>query len=179
MSYDPEPSYPLPDGAVEAGYEALAKDGARDGVKVIAVDGASTVAWDRAAAGLRSAFTRLGSDVEIVDMRRHALAWAEVERLTTHPALADDPAFARIPEVGLRELLGELPDPSAGGPLTLVVGPGAALVPHDLLWWLDLPKADSLAAVQRGQASNLGQPPGEIGTEKRLLFVDWPLLDRH
>ena len=112
-------------------------------------------------------------------MRRHALPWAEVERLTTDPALADDPAFARIPAVGLRELLGELPDPSAGGPLTLVVGPGAALVPHDLLWWLDLPKADSLAAVRRGQASNLGQPPGEIGTEKRLLFVDWPLLDRH
>ena len=112
-------------------------------------------------------------------MRRHALPWAEVERLTTDPALADDPSFARIPDVGLRELLGELPDPSAGGPLTLVVGPGAALVPHDLLWWLDLPKADSLAAVQRGQASNLGQPPGEIGTEKRLLFVDWPLLDRH
>ena len=33
--------------------------------------------------------------------------------------------------------------------------------------------------MQRGEASNLGQPPGEIGTEKRLLFVDWPLLDRH
>ena len=179
MSYDPEPTYPLREGAVDVGYEALAEDGARDGVKVIAVDGASTVTWDRVAAALRTAFTPLVGEVEIVDMRRHALPWAEVERLTTDPALADDPAFARIPEVGLRELLGELPDPSAGGPLTLVVGPGAALVPHDLLWWLDLPKADSLAAVQRGQASNLGQPPGEIGTEKRLLFVDWPLLDRH
>ena len=179
MSYDPEPSYPLPEGAVDVGYEALAEDGARDGVEVIAVDGASTVAWDRVASALRSAFAPLVGEVQIVDMRRHALPWAEVERLTSDPALADDPAFARIPDVGLRELLGELPDPSAGGPLTLVVGPGAALVPHDLLWWLDLPKADSLATVQRGQASNLGQPPGEIGTEKRLLFVDWPLLDRH
>jgi mannose-6-phosphate isomerase class I len=179
VSYDPEPTYPLREGAVDVGYEALAEDGARDGIKVIAVDGASTVAWDRAAAGLLSAFTRLGGDVEIVDMRRHALPWAEVERLTTDPALADDPAFARIPDVGLRELLGELPDPSVGGPLTLVVGPGAALVPHDLLWWLDLPKADSLARVQRGEASNLGQPAGETASEKRLLFVDWPLLDRH
>ena len=179
MSYDPEPSYPLPEGAVDVGYEALAEDGARDGVEVIAVDGASTVAWDRVASALRSAFAPLVGEVQIVDMRRHALPWAEVERLTSDPALADDPAFARIPDVGLRELLGELPVPSAGGPLTLVVGPGAALVPHDLLWWLDLPKADSLATVQRGQASNLGQPPGEIGTEKRLLFVDWPLLDRH
>ena len=98
MSYDPEPTYPLREGAVDVGYEALAKDGARDGVKVIAVDGASTVAWDRAAAALRSAFTPLVGEVQIVDMRRHALPWAEVERLTTDPALADDPAFARIPD---------------------------------------------------------------------------------
>ena len=81
MSYDPEPTYPLREGAVDVGYEALAEDGARGGVAVIAVDGASTVAWDRAAVGLRSAFARTGSDVEIVDMRRHALPWAEVERL--------------------------------------------------------------------------------------------------
>ena len=179
MSYDPEPTYPLREGAVDVGYEALAEDGARDGVAVIAVDGASTVAWDRAAVGLRSAFARTGCDVEIVDMRRHALPWAEVERVTSDPMLADDTSFARIPDVGLGELFGGLPAPRAGGPLTLVIGPGAALVPHDLLWWLDLPKADSLARVQRGEASNLGQPPGEAGTEKRLLFVDWPLLDRH
>ncbi len=179
MSYDPAPTYGLREGTVEVGYEPLAEEGARDGIEVIAVDGASTVAWDRTAAALRSAFTPLVGEVEIVDMRRHALRWATVERLTTDPALADDPAFARIPDVGLRALFGELPRPNADGRLTLVVGPGAALVPHDLLWWLDLPKADGLAAVQRGEASNLGQPPGEIGTEKRLLFVDWPLLDRH
>ena len=85
-------------------------------------------------------------------MRRHALPWREVERLTTDPALADDPAFARIPDVGLAELLRRAADPSAGGPLTLVVGPGAALVPHDLLWWLDLPKAEQpgQGAARRG-----------------------------
>ena len=31
----------------------------------------------------------------------------------------------------------------------------------------------------RGGASNLGQAAGEAGTEQRLLFVDWPILDRH
>ena len=77
VSYDPEPTYPLREGAVDVGYEALAEDGARDGVKVIAVDGASTVAWDRAAAGLRSAFTparRRRRD------RRHATSCAAVGR---------------------------------------------------------------------------------------------------
>ena len=94
-------------------------------------------------------------------MRRHALPWAEVERLTTDPALAERPRLRADPGRRSRaSCFGELPDPSAAGPLTLVVGPGAALVPHDLLWWLDLPKADSLAAVQRGEASNLGPAAG-------------------
>ena len=50
---------------------------------------------------------------------------------------------------------------------------------HDLLWYADVPKRDGLAAMRRGEAGNLGQPVGEPGSEQRLLFVDWPLLDRH
>ncbi len=61
----------------------------------------------------------------------------------------------------------------------LVFGPGAALVPHDELWYADVAKRHALAAVQRGDASNVGQGAGASGTEQRLLFVDWPLLDRH
>jgi mannose-6-phosphate isomerase class I len=179
MSYEPEPTYPVSQGRVEAGYGVLVDDGVRDGARVIAVDGAATVSWDQAAAELRAGFAGLGVDVEIFDMRRYALPWAEVERLSTEPALANDPAFARIPDLGVADLFGVLPTTNAVGPLTLVVGPGAALVSHDVLWWLDLPKAESLARVQRGEASNLGQTPGEIGSEKRLLFVDWPVLDRH
>jgi mannose-6-phosphate isomerase class I len=179
MSYDPEPTYPISSGRVETGYEVLVHAGVRDGARVIAVDGAATVSWERAAAELRAGFAGRGVDVEIVDMRRHTLPWPEVERITTDPALANDPAFARIPDLDLADLLGVLPTPKPVEPLMLVVGPGAALVSHDLLWWLDLPKAESLARVQRGEASNLGQAPGEVGSEKRLLFVDWPLLDRH
>jgi mannose-6-phosphate isomerase class I len=37
----------------------------------------------------------------------------------------------------------------------------------------------SLDAVRRGLAGNLGQSRGEAGSEQRLLFVDWPVLDRH
>jgi mannose-6-phosphate isomerase class I len=49
-------------------------------------------------------------------------------------------------------------------------------VPHDELWYADLPKRHALAAVQRGEAPNLGR---REGSEQRLLFVDWPALDRH
>jgi mannose-6-phosphate isomerase class I len=179
LSSEPEPTYPVSQGRIETGYAVIVDEAVRDGARVIAVDGAAAVSWEHVAAELRAELARAGVAVEIVDMRRHALPWAEIERLTTDPALATDPAFARIPDLGLADLVGELPRPNAGAALTLVVGPGAALVLHDLLWWLDMPKAESLARVKRGEASNLGQPPGAIGSEKRLLFVDWPVLDRH
>ena len=59
-------------------------------------------------------------------------------------------------------------------PPRLVYGPGAALVPHDVLWYADVPKRHALAE----RAANLGQRQGQ-GSERRLLFVDWPVLDKH
>ena len=70
------------------------------------------------------------------------------------------------------------PRPQRDG-VTLVFGPGAGLVPHDLLWYADVPKRMALAAIRGGTASNLGQPDDERGSEQRLLYVDWPLQDRH
>jgi len=60
-----------------------------------------------------------------------------------------------------------------------VLGPGSALQAHERLWYVDIPKRMSLNRVQEGTSGNLGQPPGEAGSEQRLLFVDWPLLDAH
>ena len=76
----------------------------------------------------------------------------------------------------LAGLFGELPRVEGDA---VVFGPGAALVPHDELWYADLPKRHALAAVRRGEAPNAGQRAGTRGTEPRLLFVDWPLLDRY
>jgi mannose-6-phosphate isomerase class I len=33
--------------------------------------------------------------------------------------------------------------------------------------------------VRAGDSGNVGQPSGAQGSEQRLLFVDWPVLDRH
>ena len=66
------------------------------------------------------------------------------------------------------------------GRVLVVYGPGAALVPHDVFWYADLPKRYAEAAVVSGTGLNVGQPPGTgPGTTKRLFFIDWPLLDRH
>jgi mannose-6-phosphate isomerase class I len=88
--------------------------------------------------------------------------------------------FARTFEGSLSELYDGLPSARAAAEEgTLVFGPGSALVGHDVLWYADRPKRMALDDVQRGRAGNVGQPPGEPGSERRLAFVDWPMLDRH
>ncbi len=52
-------------------------------------------------------------------------------------------------------------------------------MPHDVLWYADLPKRFAEAAVGSGTGHNLGQQAGApAGTTKRLFFIDWPILDR-
>jgi mannose-6-phosphate isomerase class I len=117
----------------------------------------------------------------VVDVRQFLAPWEEVQRRTATADLPGDPVFARSFEGSLAELFAELPQLSQRPErdLTLVLGPGSALFDHDVLWYADLPKRLSLDAVRRGLAGNLGQPPGEAGSEQRLMFVDWPVLDRH
>ena len=176
MSYDPEPRYELSGGAVEVGYEALAMECARTGASVLAIDGPATLPWEVAVDALRAALSGIPLGVDVIDVRRHLVPFAEVA------ALEDDPAFARLPDAtlaGLFDVLPARPVNGAGVDLTLVIGPGSALVPHDVLWYADQPKSVGLARVRRGEAGNLGQPLREPGSERRLLYIDWPLVDRH
>ena len=174
MTYDPSPSYAVTGGDVEVGLQPLVADVSRRGAGVIALDGPATLDWGRIVGPLAEL---LGATP--LDVRRSLAPWDEIRRRTATSELPGDPVFARLPDGSLRDLFDELPPRPAGGGVTLVFGPGAALVPHDLLWYADLPKRHSLTAIARGTAGNLGQPQGDRGSEQRLLFVDWPLLDRH
>jgi mannose-6-phosphate isomerase class I len=179
VSYDPEPRYPVVGGDVRVGYEALAAALAGRGPCVVAVDGPAALPWERFAGSLAGALAAAGLPSRSVEMRRLLAPWKEVQARTASAELAGDPVFARSFEGSLGQLFDELPRVSRTDDVTLVVGPGSALVDHDVLWYADLPKRLSLEAVQSGLAGNLGQPPGETGSEQRLLFVDWPVLDRH
>jgi mannose-6-phosphate isomerase class I len=173
VAYDAEPRYPLSTGTVEHGFEPLVADVEHRAARVVALDGPAAVHWQEVVESLAAA---LGA--ETVDMRRHHVSWEEVRRRTSDSELPGDPVFARLCTRSLTDLVDELPPlPEAG--VVVVYGPGSALVPHDLLWYADIPKRVSLEAVQRGVAGNLGQPPGEAGSEQRLLFVDWPIIERH
>jgi mannose-6-phosphate isomerase class I len=180
MSYDANPRYPVVGGPVERGFEALAAEVAREKPGVLAVDGPATLPWDALAASLAAVLARHDVEVELDDARRFFAPWDEVERRTSAAMLPGDPVFARLFDGELADLVdGPLPQRHATNGTTVVFGPGSALHAHDRLWYADLPKWLSLERVQKGLAGNVGQPAGEAGSEQRLFFVDWPLLDRH
>ncbi len=179
--YDQRPAYPCAGGQVSSGWAALCAD-LPAGAWVVAVDGPAMLDWDALVAGLTAALRAGGVGADVLDLREHAAPWARILTRTAPAArLRGDPHFATLATGPIGQLFDALPDPPRrAGRLTLVVGPGAALVGHDLLWYADLPKRYAEAAVAAGRGRNLGQPaqagPASL---RRLFFVDWPLLDRH
>jgi mannose-6-phosphate isomerase class I len=181
VTYDPEPRYPVAEGEVQAGYGVLAADVARRRPGVLAVDGPAALPWERFIASLSNALQAAGAArIRTLDVRTSLAPWDEIQRRTATAELPGDPVFARTFEGSLSELFDGLPSAlTAADEGMLVFGPGSALVDHDALWYADRPKRLALADVQGGRAGNVGQRPGEPGSERRLAFVDWPMLDRH
>jgi mannose-6-phosphate isomerase class I len=181
VTYDPYPCYPIIGGLASTGFDGPAAELAALSPCVVAIDGPGALAWERVIADLRAALSRVGLATSTIDVRDSFASWDEVRRRTTASVLASDPVFERVFEGTLADLLDGLPRPKAAqdAEVTVVFGPGSALVEHDVLWYADVPKRHSLAALRRGEVSNLGQSSQQAGSESRLLFVDWPLLDRH
>ena len=179
--YDPFPCHPCTDGDTSAGWSSLCERLPSRGY-VLAIDGPQILDWYAVAAAVGGQLRQRGTEVEVLDVRNHMAPWEQILKRTA-PAemLADDPDFATIPRCPLSDFFDKVPDPPrAETRLALVIGPGAALVPHDELWYADLPKRHAEAAVTSGQGRNLGQPADDQSpTTRRLFYVDWPLLDRH
>jgi hypothetical protein len=179
MPYELNPRYPLSNGRVDLGYSSLAGEIAGDRPTVVAIDGPEAAQWGTFIGRLSHALHEAGLSVEAIDVRVGLLPWPEIERRTMNPALADDPVFATVFDGSLRELFERVPQPERQAAITLVHGPGSALVPHDRLWYIDFPKRLALAAAEMGNARNIGQVAGSAGTARRMMFIDWPLQDRH
>jgi mannose-6-phosphate isomerase class I len=151
--YDPAPRYPVVGGRVETGYPPL-PDG------VLAIDGPAALPWGQLVRSLPPCRT--------LDIREHTSAWRDTD--------TEDPAFAHAPAGALADLIRQVP---AAEGRTVIYGPGSALAAHHQLWYADIPKRLALEAVQHGAAPNIGQAAGSRGSERQLLYVDWPLQDRH
>lgn len=177
--YNPSPRYPPVGGRVGTGWgEPVA--GLPPTPLTLAVDGPATQDWARLAADLAGQLRARYACVRTLDMNTLFAPWETVVERTTSAELLDDPDFARLADGSLADLLdltSGAPEPPADGVL-LVHGPGAALLPHDVLWFADRPKRYAEAEITAGTGLNLGQRSGQ-GTTRRLFYVDWPLLDRH
>src|SRR5688572_5731126 len=188
MPYELEPRYPIVGGKLEIGYGALAADAAGVLPGVLAIDGPAALDWSSFIKSLVAAIGHHNIGARQIDVRTRLRDWSDIQQRTETLALRDDPVFAKVPSGTLVDLFAAMPaagprdavtDPRVMEPLRIVFGPGAALAAHDALWYADLPKRVALRAVEDGHAANLGQPPGERGTARRLMFVDWPIEDRH
>lgn len=175
--YRLDPRYgPAPGAVMAAGWRALAAH-LPAGPSTIAVDGPPSVDFARLAARLTAELAATGVRVDTLDVTAHHAPPDEVRRRTGDGT--DDPYYRALATNPLTDLFDALPrpDPPVDG-LLLVHGPGAALVPHDHLWYADVPKRHAEAAVAAGHGRNLGLP-GAPADLRRLFYLDWPMLDRH
>jgi mannose-6-phosphate isomerase class I len=179
-AYNPMPRYEPLGGSVRVGWAGPAATIPRL-ARVLAVDGPAILDWDAVSRGIEAAVRERGRDVHLVPVRPYMAPWPAILERTMSPELPDDPDFATLASGTLADLFEAIPDPvTRSEELTVVFGPGAALVNHQVLWYADLPKRFAEVAVKDGKAHNLGQPADSLpGTTKRLFYIDWPLLDRH
>ncbi|MEU9153566.1 hypothetical protein AB0D59_24135 [Streptomyces sp. NPDC048417] len=176
--YEADPCHSIT-GEVHVGYrDAVA--GLAPGL-ILAVDGPVAVDWETVTGGIRDALAARDITAKQIDVREHFAPWQDILALTASAELTDDPDFAPLSRAGLADFFTGLPQPGApADTVTVVFGPGAALVSYDRLWYADLPKRYAEARITGGAGRNLGQPAGTgAGTTRRLFYIDWPVLDRH
>jgi mannose-6-phosphate isomerase class I len=177
--YDPCPRYEPVGGVVLSGWAILADRAAR--TRVLAVDGPEVAPWDDLVSHLHRELVDRGVVARVVDARDGMASWEKIQVLTSSAELADDPDFEALATASLQDLFDRpVQAEDDAGVVTIIFGPGAALSPHDELWYLDHPKRYAEAAVDAGAGANLGQRGTPVvATTRRLFYVDWPVLDRH
>ncbi len=182
--YDPYPAFPVGEGKIGAGCDALAEWLAQH--RRVVIDGYGGVMWDDLRERLDAALRRRGAVACWLDVADALLSeeavWERVE-----PFLGgDDPIFGTRFTGSLRDFFDAERLASLGGsggePLTLIYGCGAALADPDApLVYVDVPKNEIQFRSRAGSVTNLGarRPTDPKTMYKRFYFVDWPALNAH
>src|SRR5579871_3253922 len=183
--YDLFPTFPLPDGQIRVGFDAIAEiiaSAIANGAFSVAIDGCGGVLWDNLRAGVEAALKDRGIEVEWRDVSTCFLPEDQIAALIEPNLGGDDPIFGKLCERDLIEFF-DRPKLAALKPTDrnraqIIYGVGAALViDPDLLLYVDVPKDEIQVRMAAKTITNLGfHTPA---TYKQLYFVDWPVLNRH
>lgn len=181
--FDISPSFPLPDGQIEAGYAALAGHIAaalRAGAKSIAIDGFGGVLWAQLQRGVNEELVRMNAAAAWRDTAACFLPEAVLNERFAANLGGDDPLFGKLCEADLSAFFDADKRTALGTPAdqpVIVYGVGAALVGSpDLLIYVDVPKDEIQKRLAEKTITNLGSSEASY---KRSYFVDWQVLNRY
>lgn len=183
--YDLYPAFPVPAGALRAGFDELAKHIIQH--KRVIVDGYGGVLWGGFREQLQGALNRRDVHVSWVAVADAFLPEPDINKMIAPFLGGDDPIFgtrftgtlADFFDTNKLSQLAEADDSS----LTIIYGSGAALVPVDDAYvvYVDVPKNEIQFRSRAGSITNLAastaEPPKQM--YKRFYFVDWIALNRH
>src|SRR5258708_6369798 len=164
--YDLYPTYPIPQGQIRTGYEAVATvigTAIQQGARHVAIDGFGGTLWEAFQATLNELLHHHFGDSEII-WRNTSSCFLSEPTLTTRiaPYLGgNDPIFGKLYEGDLSELfdpdkLRALATASKKRPL-IIYGVGAALAGTPaLLVYMDVPKNEITLPIPPKSITNLG-----------------------
>jgi mannose-6-phosphate isomerase class I len=183
--YDIYPAFPIGDGKISIGNEALA-DVLHQHKRVV-IDGYVGVLWDLLRDQLDADFKAQGVTVAWMDIRSAHLPEAEIDALIMPFMGGDDPIFgtrftgtlANFFDMNARTAL----QPDDNVDISILYGCGAALAGWDdaFLVYVDVPKNEIQFRSRAGSVVNLGarEPTDPKVMYKRFYFVDWVALNAH
>ncbi len=182
--YDVYPAFPVEDGEIFTGFDALADWICRRDKVVI--DGYVGVFWDNIREKLTAQLKARGKSVVWREVQSAMLDEKDLDKLVEPFLNGDDPLFGKRCDKGLsdffvREKLEKLV-PDSGFEINILAGPGAALAHwNGALVYIDLPKNELQYRMRAKSIANLGKSTPEDSTQmyKRFYFVDWVILNRH
>jgi mannose-6-phosphate isomerase class I len=185
--YDPYPHSPVPEGAIAAGFGAIAERLLASEATTFRIDGYVGVFWQHFTARLCEALAARGVSAACVDVAQAMRPAPDIRQQIAPYIDNGDPVFGQHYPGQLRDFfdtqsLQTLARRESAADLILFFGCGAALLELDApLLYVELPKNEIQHRSAAAMAANLGAaaPGGPKSQYKRFYFVDWPLLNRH
>ena len=182
--YDIYPTFNVGEGKIGAGFDALAKEIVD--FKNVRIDGYAGVFYQHFRDRLDEELQNLGKSVNWQFVEDAFKPEEEIEKIIEPFLGGDDPVFGKRTTLSLADFFAEdklqgFSVPEDAG-LTILIGPGAALVDRDgPLLYIDLPKNEQQFRARAGSITNLGASKAFDSKMmyKRSYFVDWIVLNEH